>query len=408
MEGAERSGTVALAMSTDQPREQLRTALNLARCGDYAGARRELEDLLRLAPEFADGHYYLGLVCNRSGDPSAARVAFERCLEIDPFYHEAREQLRGMAFPEPEPVVELPSPSSEGELAPPAMDEVTSLPMEEPIPPQEMVTEPQPSGDIQIPSPPSQDMPGEPYRTSLLPDMDLPRIEPLEPLHPEPRRNMPPPVPPVLPPIEECSPEQENWSPIYVKPGGFWIRGMALLIDVVLTRLAITPFLPLLILPFRSVLADFEDIGQQELLGSLFEKAMLGDNTPLLMWSLCGLLLITAEMTFDTFVFGYYYYVSGQTPGKRLMGVRVVDASSLDYLTVGQAIWRYAASTLNGCLCGVTYLVAVFNPERRAIHDFLASTRVVYSERVPMETTEKAITAALILFAAFGLLFTLF
>lgn len=104
-------------MSNDQPREQLKSALDLARSGDYVGARRELEALLSSVPDFADGHYYHGLACRRLGDIDAARASLERCLEIDPFYHDAREQLRDL----------VPNESRPAEIEP------SSIPVQPPI-----------------------------------------------------------------------------------------------------------------------------------------------------------------------------------------------------------------------------------------------------------------------------------
>ncbi len=332
-------------MPNDQPREQLKTALDLARAGDYAGARRELEELLRAVPDFADGHYYNGLTCRRLGDHAMARAAFERCLEIDPFYHDAREQLRGLVSTDN---IEAGEDSGPAQMS------------EAPIPPPPTTPAPPP----------------------------------------------PPPVLPVIPPVEEIT-RPEKWVPVLVKPAGFWIRGLALLVDVILTSLAIAPFLDLLLVPFYPYFEGFAGLSREEFTEKILEQTLSGDTSMLLMLSLFALIQLTMKMTFNTIVFGYFHYVSGQTPGKRLLGVRVVDNASLDYLTIGQSIWRYAASTLNPCTCMVGYIMAGLNPEKRALHDFLASTRVVYSERVPMETAEKASTVALILLAAFGGFFSL-
>ncbi len=345
MEGAWQSSTVVLVMPNDQPREQLKSALDLARSGDYAGARRELEELLRTVPDFADGHYYHALACQRLGDSAQARASFERCLEIDPFYHEARDQLRSL------------SPDTlSGEEARPGQESPTPL-FSAPPPP---------------PSPAS-----------------------------------PPPVIPSFPPIQEPHPE-ESWRPVLVKPAGFWIRGLALLIDFVLLSMAIVPFSDILLIPFYPYFEDLAGLGREEVAEKILEQALSGDTGPLLMLTVFVLLQQLVTLTFHLLVFGYYHFVSGQTPGKRLLGVRVVDNTSLDYLTLGQSIWRYAASTVSFCLCGVGYFMAAFNPEKRALHDFMASTRVVYSERVPMETAEKTATAVLVLLFVFGVFYSFF
>ena len=333
-------------MSNDQPREQLKAALELARVGDYAGARRELEELLRAVPGFADGHYYHGLACQRLGDSASARASFERCLEIDPFYHDARGQLRGIV------------PSRETH--------------------------------------PTEDF--TPFQESQTPLPTTP---------PPPSPISPTPVIPSFPPIAEPR-SQEGWIPVLVKPAGFWIRGLALLVDFVLISMAIAPFSEFLLIPFYPYLKEFAGLGHEEFTEKIIGQALSGDTGPLLMLTVFALLQQMVTFTFNMLVFGYYHFVSGQTPGKRLLGVRVVDNTSLDYLTLGQSIWRYAASTVSMCICGVGSFMAAFNPEKRALHDFMATTRVVYSERVPMETGEKTATAVLVLLFVFGVFYSFF
>jgi uncharacterized RDD family membrane protein YckC len=67
----------------------------------------------------------------------------------------------------------------------------------------------------------------------------------------------------------------------------------------------------------------------------------------------------------------------GQTLGKIAMGIKVVRADGGD-LTKGQA-WGRAAmrQVLVSCLCIINYLPAFFTPDRTALHDMVAGTRVV-------------------------------
>jgi uncharacterized RDD family membrane protein YckC len=77
--------------------------------------------------------------------------------------------------------------------------------------------------------------------------------------------------------------------------------------------------------------------------------------------------------------FGYQMYFigsSGQTPGKKAVGVKVVkpDGGSVSY---GNALGRAAAEMLSGCILGIGYLMAFWDPEKRTLHDRLAGTRVI-------------------------------
>ncbi len=69
---------------------------------------------------------------------------------------------------------------------------------------------------------------------------------------------------------------------------------------------------------------------------------------------------------------------SGQTIGKMAAGVRVVqDAPGADRVRPGQAAIRAAASMISILPAGLGVIPALFSPDRRTLHDWLADTRVV-------------------------------
>jgi len=70
----------------------------------------------------------------------------------------------------------------------------------------------------------------------------------------------------------------------------------------------------------------------------------------------------------------------GTTPGKRMVGIKIVDAKTYKDITNKQAITRslgYIPSTL---LLGIGFLMVLFRKDRRALHDLLANTVVIYDE----------------------------
>ena len=70
----------------------------------------------------------------------------------------------------------------------------------------------------------------------------------------------------------------------------------------------------------------------------------------------------------------------GTTPGKRLVGIKIVDAKSYKDISNKQAITRslgYIPSTL---LLGSGFLMVLFRKDKRALHDLLADTVVIYEE----------------------------
>jgi uncharacterized RDD family membrane protein YckC len=79
--------------------------------------------------------------------------------------------------------------------------------------------------------------------------------------------------------------------------------------------------------------------------------------------------------------FLYYSYpwaMSGKTPGMALLGIRVVRADGSP-ARAGNAVRRTLALPLSFLTLGIGFLPIVFGKERRALHDKLAGTAVVYS-----------------------------
>lgn len=71
---------------------------------------------------------------------------------------------------------------------------------------------------------------------------------------------------------------------------------------------------------------------------------------------------------------------SGATPGKRLLGIHVVDAESLAEMTNKQAIIRYIGYIASSIPLGLGFFMVAFHKEKRALHDLLADTVVIYKK----------------------------
>jgi uncharacterized RDD family membrane protein YckC len=86
-------------------------------------------------------------------------------------------------------------------------------------------------------------------------------------------------------------------------------------------------------------------------------------------------------------VFAYYPYfegrTEGQTPGKRIMGIRVVRQSNGAPLGYGLAIGRTVARLVDGVVFGLGYLWAIWDPQHQTWHDKIAGTLVVRSSVYP-------------------------
>ncbi len=64
------------------------------------------------------------------------------------------------------------------------------------------------------------------------------------------------------------------------------------------------------------------------------------------------------------------------TPGKMVVGVRIERADGSP-LSVGRILGRYFGRMLSGFVMCVGYLMAAFDDQKRALHDYLCDTRVV-------------------------------
>jgi uncharacterized RDD family membrane protein YckC len=93
-----------------------------------------------------------------------------------------------------------------------------------------------------------------------------------------------------------------------------------------------------------------------------------------LVMALGALLLVTIEFIAYQICFLPKY---GATPGKRLMGLRVIKAGGGN-ISWGLAIARFAGECVSGLIpLFIGYLIAAFDPEKRTVHDHIAGTRVI-------------------------------
>jgi uncharacterized RDD family membrane protein YckC len=98
-------------------------------------------------------------------------------------------------------------------------------------------------------------------------------------------------------------------------------------------------------------------------------------------WALEPLaLLVAASVTLGVVLDAVYFVgfvgACGQTPAKMLVGVRVVrrDGARVGY---GRALARWLGYALGIVTLGLGFLIAVLDGQRRALHDWIAGTRVV-------------------------------
>lgn len=98
----------------------------------------------------------------------------------------------------------------------------------------------------------------------------------------------------------------------------------------------------------------------------------------------------SAQQSGVQLILGIAYYVyfhgspSGQTIGKKLLGIRVVGANDGASIGYGSAGLRYVGSILSAIPCGLGYLWMLWDSNKQTWHDKIASTVVVPESAAPV------------------------
>jgi uncharacterized RDD family membrane protein YckC len=152
-------------------------------------------------------------------------------------------------------------------------------------------------------------------------------------------------------------------TPGAVRYGGFWLRALAKFIDGMIIGVPITVLY--LVAMFGFGMNSFVQPAGPPNFTMLF--ASLGVQLGL---QLVGIVLNALYSV----IFLVKY---GATPGKMIVGLRVVTANG-DRLTVGRAVGRFFAELVSGMVCYIGYIIAAFDDQKRSLHDHMCGTRVVY------------------------------
>ena len=146
---------------------------------------------------------------------------------------------------------------------------------------------------------------------------------------------------------------------------GFWIRVAAKIIDSIL--ISIVNY-TLMFLIMGSV-AGFGSLAKSGVNGEGPDMNPAALGAVLLMY----VLIFGINISYNTIMVSKY----GGTLGKLAVGIKVVRADGA-MLSIPHAIGRACAEILSGMTCYIGYIMVAFDePEKRALHDHICSTRVV-------------------------------
>jgi uncharacterized RDD family membrane protein YckC len=95
-------------------------------------------------------------------------------------------------------------------------------------------------------------------------------------------------------------------------------------------------------------------------------------------WNRQDIVVVVTYVAWEFFYFGYSWAVSGRTFGMAVLGVRVVRADGA-VAEPRRGVVRSLVFPLSILLLGLGFLGILVQRERRALHDLIAGTAVVYA-----------------------------
>lgn len=154
--------------------------------------------------------------------------------------------------------------------------------------------------------------------------------------------------------------------------GGFWIRFLARIIDWIILGF-VTFFVRL---PFRLVLgASALGVGGFDLNGPRDPSEIIAALPAILGFAGISFFIgIAIHLAYEVF----FLSTRGATPGKMVLGLKVIRADG-GPISPALAAGRYFAMWLSYITLCIGFIIAAFDPEKRALHDHICQTRVIHA-----------------------------
>lgn len=186
-------------------------------------------------------------------------------------------------------------------------------------------------------------------------------------------------------------------------PAGFWRRYAAYSLDAALIGVLVLPLAgSRLIAAYGDLKADTEQL--QWRLWELMDEAMMRPAAdpltqanqwaadPALRAGIEGLATASAALLLQAFAIycalAAVWFIAGESsrwqasPGKRLFGLRVTDMAGAPP-GLGRVIARFFGAAPSWLLLNLGHAIAAWTPGKRALHDYIAGTRVELAPGAP-------------------------
>jgi uncharacterized RDD family membrane protein YckC/TM2 domain-containing membrane protein YozV len=171
----------------------------------------------------------------------------------------------------------------------------------------------------------------------------------------------------------------DNVIPSTPAAAGFWIRVAATVIDSVIVGMAAGIISTVIVMAIPEYRTELLATSQGETLSADHDQASTADKD---------------ELTASDKVNGFVYLVLAllyeiilpvtrfhATPGKMVLGLAIYTN---DYrpISLGRSIVRSLSSFLSLLPLGIGFMMAGWNKDKKALHDFIAGTKVVYARKL--------------------------
>jgi uncharacterized RDD family membrane protein YckC len=155
---------------------------------------------------------------------------------------------------------------------------------------------------------------------------------------------------------------------------GFWIRFAAKILDgLILGFVLVVPLVIFIIYAMGNATSSSSSPFHLESDHSLHAAGSAAGLVGNLLGFLFQFVFIAANAIYAGFFVGKY----GATPGKMACKLIVVDVNGAP-ISYGRAFGRGFAEIVSRLVCNIGYIIAAFDGQKRALHDHICSTRVIY------------------------------
>ncbi|MBB5173867.1 RDD family protein [Texcoconibacillus texcoconensis] len=144
---------------------------------------------------------------------------------------------------------------------------------------------------------------------------------------------------------------------------GFWIRGVAHIIDGVILTIPIFILVAILSAVLVGIAMNDPYSTQTEALVNLL-----------------SFIQFIVLFLFCAFYYAIFHTSKWQaTPGKKMVGIKVTDKNG-NRISFLKAFWRAIAIWFSGLIFYIGFIIAAFTDKKQALHDFMANTHVIRSK----------------------------